>query len=248
VLIAVALDTAGAPAVRDFIRPEPSAEVPAFVADLMCWDRSFWDRAGTPSYPCLIDRDHVLAELYGVVNVPMAVWIDEEGRIVRPAEPAGTSDVFRDMDPATFKLSAEAVTDGQLRRRIYVDALLDWIERGPASPHALSPEEVRRRTHGPSESEALAMAHFRAGAWLHRNGHRDAARRHVQEAVRLEPASWSFLRQSIVLADDALTGQFGASAEYFDALQKLGENHYYLPIDMQGMPPPRPVRPRATPS
>jgi hypothetical protein len=35
------------------------------------------------------DRDHRLAELYGMVNVPQAVWIDETGRIVRPTESAG---------------------------------------------------------------------------------------------------------------------------------------------------------------
>ena len=48
-----------------------------------------WIEAARPSYPTLIDRDHRLAELYGIVNVPQAVWIDEAGRIVRPAEAAG---------------------------------------------------------------------------------------------------------------------------------------------------------------
>ncbi|MGH7823430.1 MAG: hypothetical protein ACREQ9_27020, partial [Candidatus Binatia bacterium] len=72
--------------------------------DFMGWDRSLSERAATPTYPCLIDRDHVVAELYGMVNVPMAAWIDEEGRIVRPAEPAGASDSFRAMNPQTFEI------------------------------------------------------------------------------------------------------------------------------------------------
>jgi L-ascorbate metabolism protein UlaG (beta-lactamase superfamily) len=41
-----------------------------------------WVEAAKPAYPCLIDRDHLLADLYHLVNVPQAVWIDERGRIV----------------------------------------------------------------------------------------------------------------------------------------------------------------------
>ena len=39
--------------------------------------------AAAPSYVSLIDRDHHLADLYNMVNVPQGVWIDEAGRIVR---------------------------------------------------------------------------------------------------------------------------------------------------------------------
>ena len=48
-----------------------------------------WIEAAAPTYPALIDRDHRVAELYNMVNVPQAVWINEAGRIVRPAENAG---------------------------------------------------------------------------------------------------------------------------------------------------------------
>src|SRR5215212_5278199 len=44
--------------------------------------------AAQPEHPSLIDTTHRLAELFGVVNIPNGVWIDEEGMIVRPAEPA----------------------------------------------------------------------------------------------------------------------------------------------------------------
>ena len=53
-----------------------------------------WIEAASPTYPCLIDREHRVAELYHLVNVPQAVWIDEEGRIVRPPENAGSTDGF----------------------------------------------------------------------------------------------------------------------------------------------------------
>ena len=64
-----------------------------------------WIDAAKPSYPCLIDRDHHVADLYGLVNVPQAVWIDEQGHIVRPPETAGSTDGFRGMDRKTFTLS-----------------------------------------------------------------------------------------------------------------------------------------------
>ena len=30
--------------------------------------------AAQPAYPCLIDRDHHVAELYDLVNVPESIW------------------------------------------------------------------------------------------------------------------------------------------------------------------------------
>ena len=35
-----------------------------------------WIEAASPTYPCLIDRDHHVADLFNLVNVPQAVWID----------------------------------------------------------------------------------------------------------------------------------------------------------------------------
>ena len=67
-----------------------------------------WILAAKPTYPCLIDERHVVAELYGMGNVPSAVWIDEAGQIVRPTEAAGASDAFRtQMDRKTKQMSAE---------------------------------------------------------------------------------------------------------------------------------------------
>ena len=48
-----------------------------------------WIEKASPTHPALIDTQHVLADLYNVVNVPTVLWIDERGRIVRvsPASP-----------------------------------------------------------------------------------------------------------------------------------------------------------------
>ena len=166
----------------------------------MGWDRAFSDRAAAPTYPCLIDERHEVAERYNMVNVPTSVWIDEQGRIVRPAEPSGTSDVFRYMDRQTFTIPAEAAEQGRRTKTIYVEALCDWIEKGEKSRHALAPAEVRRRMRGLSRDESTAAASFRLGVWLTKQGHVDAAQKFLDEAVRLRPENWSFRRQKIVLS------------------------------------------------
>jgi len=59
-----------------------------------------WIEAASPEHPSLLDPAHVLDELLGVVNVPNGAWIDEEGMLVRPVEPA-----FPGRSPATTRHS-----------------------------------------------------------------------------------------------------------------------------------------------
>lgn len=238
-MIAVAFDTGGPAAVRDFIRP-PQLAAPAF--QTRGWDRALADHAAAPSYPCLIDERHLLGELFGVINVPTAVWIDEDGVIVRPGEVAGATDAFRSANPQTREVPRERALDARVRRQVYVDALRDWIARGAASPHVLAPDEVRRRMRGVEPGASLAAAHFRLGVWLAQRGERDAAQRALETAVGLAPDSWTFRRQKIVLSDPALTGQLAATPEFWQAVQALGDRYYYPPTEMAGMPPPLPPR------
>lgn len=89
--VTVALDTAGRPAVEAKVRPDIAA-VPGVMQPLRGWTPELWAQMATPTFTCLIDENHEVAELYGMVNVPTAVWIDEQGLVVRPAEPAGVGD------------------------------------------------------------------------------------------------------------------------------------------------------------
>ncbi len=43
--------------------------------------------AANPTHPSLLDPKHQLDALFGVVNIPNVIWINEEGVIVRPPEP-----------------------------------------------------------------------------------------------------------------------------------------------------------------
>ena len=234
-MIAVALDTGGVPAVREWIRPSDLASRPKEMMDLMGWGAELAARAAAPTFPCLIDERHLVAELYDIVNVPMAVWIDERGRIVRPAESAGAGDSFRKLDLATFSLPPDAVAAGRQRRQVYVEALRDWVDRGESSAHALSGDEVLRRMTGPSEDAARAAVEYRLGEFLYRNGALEAAKIHFAEAVRLRPESWNYRRNHHMLGPGQV-GELNAGPEFWEAVQALGDRPYYPPIDMKGMP------------
>ena len=58
-----------------------------------------WIEQARSDYWQLIDTEHRLEDLYNLVNVPQAIWIDGQGKIVRPPETAGSTDHFRSMDP-----------------------------------------------------------------------------------------------------------------------------------------------------
>ena len=120
----------------------------------MGWSPELWAAQSPPTYTCLIDEAHVVAERYGMTNVPQSVWIDENGRLVRPAESAGCIDLVRQLNRETFEIPEAAAKSGAEARSAYIDALRDWVERGDASPYALSGDEVKRRLRGPSVRRA----------------------------------------------------------------------------------------------
>jgi len=214
--------------VESWIRPALPIELPPPLQDVMGWSAEQCARLAAPAYPCLIDERHVVAELYHMTNVPMAVWINEAGRIVRPVEPAGASDGFRTMDRATFAMKPAVAEKGRAIRQSYVDAVRDWVAKGEASPYALTPEEVRARIAGPSANEALANANFRLGQYFRTQGHQADARLYFETARRLCPESWHFVRQALELEE---VGK-ASSPEFFAAVDALGDRPYYPPVDL----------------
>ena len=73
-IFSVAFDTRGVNAAKDWIRPV-AIEIPKGLQDIMGRSAELASRAGVPTYPCLIDEKHLVAELFNMVNVPSAVWI-----------------------------------------------------------------------------------------------------------------------------------------------------------------------------
>ena len=213
---------------RDFIRPA-SVELPPLLQDIMGWDDEMLKRAGVPQYPCLIDQKHITGELYEFINVPMNVWIDENGRIVRPTEASGVADIVRSIDPTTFQIPKDAVAEGKRLRRAYIDAIRDWVAKGDRSEFALPPEEIRRRSPAPDDTDALATAFFRLGEYLFEKGDRDSALKYFAEARRLRPESWSFKRQTWELEQAGKA----SGPEFFGEVMALGEKHYYQPVELK---------------
>jgi hypothetical protein len=234
VVVAVAQDAGGAETTRPWIRPTSMEDqYPQPILDLMGWDADAWRGAGPPQYPCLIDERHEVSRLYGMVNVPTAVWIDEEGRIVRPPEPAGVNEAFKAVDLATFSMPPEAIEAGSSNRNRYLAAVRDWVRRGPDSPAALPADEVRKRMVRPDDDVgARAAAHLRLAGALYRRKDLEVARPHFAEAARLRPDSWAYVRQARQLADPAAVGELDAGPEFWASLDARGPGAFYPPIEL----------------
>ena len=190
-----------------------------------------WIEAAKVTHPCPIDRDHHVADLYNMVNVPQAAWIDEQGRIVRPPENAGSSDAFRHMDRTTKQMTASQLAEREHMKSTYVAAVRDWAVKGSASAFAYDPDAARARLRLPDAAIAEAHVHFRLARHLLRIGRSDEAAHQFAEASRLHPDSWTIWRQS---AQKDATG-LAAGPEFWARVDALGDRPYHRPIDMNGV-------------
>jgi hypothetical protein len=198
--------------------------------------RPFIEQAAA-EHPSLIDQAHVVDELFGIVNVPNGVWIDERGVIVRPAEPAHpgrnpVNESFRKIDLSTVPPDiAEVLVEARKIRtepELYLEMVLDWVEHGSASRYALSPDEVLRRAAPRSMGEATAAAEFELGQHLHGAGHHAAAVRHWREAHRLHPDNWTYKRQAWNFEDPMRQGRTDVyDSCWYDDIKRIGAENYY---------------------
>ena len=188
-----------------------------------------WIEQARPTYWSLVDSEHRVSSLYGMVNVPRAVWIDEAGRIVRPPETAGSTDHFRRMDARTLTMSAEDQAARDKGKAVYVEAVRDWVTTGR---HALAADAARARLPQVTPDIALAHAHFRLGVWLKRHDRVEEGARHMTEAVRLHPDSWSMWRQAADVGESGLA----AGPAFWERVHALGDKPYHPPPDIPGFP------------
>jgi hypothetical protein len=232
--ISVALDAGGAAAVRPRIECPDLAERPDAIRELMGWSEAAWGKMKAPEYQCLIDAEHVVADLFHMYNVPQAVWIDEQGNMVRPPEVAGFGDAFRSADTETFVLDEEDRDKLSRNRRRYVDALGDWVENGADSYAVMSPEQVLEHLELPSEDDVTAAAHARLGALCLERSDHAGAERHFRAATALAPGKWNYRRQSMVVSEE-LIGELNVAPEFWETLQAVGDGYYYKPIALPDM-------------
>lgn len=183
--------------------------------------------AARPEHPSLLDPTHRMGALFGVVNIPNVVWIDEQGVIVRPAEPgwpgerapippAMLTSVPRTSRarnaparPADAPGQGAVLASGQ-ERGPYADALRDWARRGADSSYALGPDEVVARSQPRPMTASAAAAHFELANHLWRLGERELAVPHFKESHRLQPENWTYKRQAwSLVGNEQAGGEYG---------------------------------------
>jgi hypothetical protein len=182
-----------------------------------------WIDAAHPTHPSVIDTRHVTGELFGFVNIPMAVWIDETGTIVRNAEGATVErSPLRDIEipeglperMARMFSEVKAIPD---HAEAYRSAIVDWVQRGAESPYALTPDEVVARSRPRDDSSARATACFELGTYLLDTVGEDAAIPWWQQAHDLDRSNWTYKRQAWTLT----TTPEGATE--YDLIQEAGD-------------------------
>ncbi len=199
--------------------------------------------AAAPEHPSLIDESHVSAECFGFVNVPNAVWIDEDGVIVRPSHAAHV----RPSRLREIEITPEMGVLGEVLTEVkkfnadpatYRAAIADWVEHGADSPYALTADDVVAASRPRPIEHAEAAAAFELGQHLHRGGHTEDAIRWFRRAHELHPENWTYKRQAWTFVttpegqpSDLLQGAtevYGTS--WLDEVRRLGAETYYEPF------------------
>jgi hypothetical protein len=163
-----------------------------------------WIEAAAPTHPALVDTEHVVADLFNVINVPTMVWIDEAGRIARPNDVQFGTDTFVQL---TGRPSGP-----------FLAAIRGWVRDGTG---VLAPEEIHRHQVLPSREQQEARAEFTLAWHLHRAGRREAAERHFARAGELAPGDWTIRRGSL-----PIRGIDPMASEEFLALWQEGTPGY----------------------
>lgn len=199
--------------------------------------------AASPDHPSLIDEAHVSAERFGFVNVPNAVWIDEDGTIVRPSHPAHVKvSKLREIEVTPdMGYLGEMLTELQKFNtdpETYLGAIRDWAEHGADSRWALDPDQVVQASRPRPREHAEAAAAFEIGQHLHRSGHVDDAVAWFKRAHELHPENWTYKRQAwtfvttpdgqpsdLIQADNEVYG-----TSWLEEVRRLGPETYYEPF------------------
>jgi hypothetical protein len=164
---------------------------------------------------------HGVSTAFQLINVPMGVWIDERGRVVRPAEPAWTVSRTDEFAGKTITMEGEP----------YLAALRDWVRNGDRSRFALSDEEFARRVKPRSAADMEADASFKLAVWFQAKGQQELADKYWRHAQELEPEDWNYYRQEWSLKftpDDA-------DKKWTEKFLKL-EHPYYPRLEIAPQP------------
>ncbi|NKB33894.1 MAG: hypothetical protein GKR91_12420 [Pseudomonadales bacterium] len=171
--------------------------------------------AANATYTSVIDANHTISALYNLVNVPSAVWIDEEGKIVR-------------INEGTY-----AKNHGAFGTDEYVPIVRDWVANGADSPYVWDTETVSEKIFQRTPEAERAQPTFRLGTYFFASGDEVKAEQYWDMAQELDPTSWNYLRQDIMYEDGGSAGPEWRARR--DAVEGAGGT-YYAPLDIEPVP------------
>ena len=164
--------------------------------------RPFIEKAG-PTHPSLIDTEHRVAHLYGMINVPTVVFIDEAGRIARPNAMEYGTDMFKQFhgrESAPFLAAVRDVGAERPQRR---------AARAGRAAHR-SADAATRSSRAPSSRSPGTCTS--AGASRPRE-------RHFVRAGELSPNDWTIRRGSM-----PIRGKNPMGPEFFELFREWEAN------------------------
>lgn len=132
------------------------------------------------SYPVLIDRDHLLTELFAISNVPTVLWIEADGRIARPNAAEFGTDMFVDFTGVT--------------REAHMNAVRAWVRDG------VVPDDAATTVVDLDDDEIEGRLAFRIAVHLRRAGD-PRADSWFARAGELAPLDFTIRRASMPLTD-----------------------------------------------
>jgi hypothetical protein len=171
--------------------------------------------AAHQQHPGLIDDKLRVAELYDVRNVPAAFWIDEKGRMVRAGDPIYAQRRNRETGEVTINQE-------------YLDAVRDWVDKGPASVYTMDAKRLDSRLPALDFDDVQAAASFHLATYLAQNGHAEDAVAHFKRAHELRPDNWTYKRQAWNLGD--IERDYGTT--FHEAVKDPASGPFYPPLDL----------------
>ncbi|MBI4234123.1 MAG: tetratricopeptide repeat protein [Chloroflexi bacterium] len=110
----------------------------------------------------------------------------------------------------------------------YLNAVRDWVDKGPKSIYVQDREALERRSGLRPPEELQAMASFRLGLYLHQQGHPQDAIPHFKQAQQLSPKNWNYKRQAWNLGD----AQRDYGTTFQQAAQDPAQQPTYVPLEL----------------
>lgn len=157
-----------------------------------------------------LDREHHMADVMAISNVPTVLWIDEDLHVARPNGVAFGTDMFTEF----HGIAPEA----------HMDAIRAWVREGTVdvdeSAAAAAVPEL-------SDTELDARLLFRIGAHLTRTGSPDAGAERLKAAAEMVPHDFTIWRAAMPLMGDDPFGD--GFFEGYTRWQEAGGAYHGLP-------------------